>query len=356
MEKILVVKTGAIGDVLMTTPFLRELKKKHPRSHIHYLVENWSVPVLKYNPHIENLIVLKNNTFSSLKIFILISLFFRLFFLNYSKIYVLHKNRFISIYFSFLLRPIYTFFYGSFKFNPFFNFFKLLTAKSSFPKSAHHARVFARLICFSLPKTCKYDFFTPKNDLNIKTMACIDRKRPSICINPGGGDNPAEQVDVRQWGKDKYINLVDKALKNWNLNVILTGGPSDYQLCRDIEIQVGGKRIYNLSGKTNLFQLKKIIEYSDVFITGDTGGMHIAASTETPIISIFGPTDPLEKAPLNHQDSLYIKTGVSCHPCYFGKFPGCKNFICMKDIDVEKVLEALESIVKLSLSNEKPIF
>ena len=73
MKKILVVKTGAIGDVLMTTPFLRELEKKHPRSHIHYLVENWSAPVLKYNPYIEKLIVLKtihsldvNYLFSSL--------------------------------------------------------------------------------------------------------------------------------------------------------------------------------------------------------------------------------------------------------------------------------------------------
>ena len=180
-------------------------------------------------------------------------------------------------------------------------------------------------------------------------------KNKIILINPGGGTNPGESTDVRQWGVKKYNQLIFELMKILNKKkwkIVLTGGKNDQRLCQQMIDKCRDEyreSIIDLSGQTSLYQLKWCIQKANIFITGDTGGMHIAASTHTPILSIFGPTDPREKKPLT-EESHYIETRVDCHPCYSKKFTGCDNFICMEDISVEqiknKILQMIEGTSK----------
>ncbi|MCJ8346915.1 glycosyltransferase family 9 protein, partial [bacterium] len=95
----------------------------------------------------------------------------------------------------------------------------------------------------------------------------------------------------------------------------------------------------NLAGKTKIDQLISRIAGLDLFITGDSGPMHVATAYQIPLVSIFGPTDPEHTHPWNHKNSIMINKNLSCAPCMKRKCP-LKHHQCMKDISADEVIEA----------------
>jgi ADP-heptose:LPS heptosyltransferase len=91
-----------------------------------------------------------------------------------------------------------------------------------------------------------------------------------------------------------------------------------------------------------LTQLAEAIRRSDIYIGNDTAPMHLAAFLGTPVIALFGPTDPIENAPYGKRESIIVRKDVGCNPC---RNRECRNLICMDAIEVDDVLEAVDRIL-----------
>ena len=129
-KKILIVKSGAIGDVLMATPLIREIAKKEPTAEIDFLIESWSSPILKYHPILRKLIILPDNTFKNQKISILLFTLIKLFLTRYHQIYLLHPHQKFIYFFKLLKRPL-----ACFEENK----------QIFFPKKIHHSHLYLSL-------------------------------------------------------------------------------------------------------------------------------------------------------------------------------------------------------------------
>ena len=99
--------------------------------------------------------------------------------------------------------------------------------------------------------------------------------------------------------------------------------------------------IQNLSGKTNLKELCYLLKEASLFVGVDSGVMHLASSFDIPVVGIFGPTDPFYVGPQNRR-SRVVREKMECSPCYL---KGCEERPCMKNLDVQRVLEACEELL-----------
>ena len=128
--------------------------------------------------------------------------------------------------------------------------------------------------------------------------------------------------------------------------ILIFGGPDEVDIALDIEnylIKKGVVNYKNLSGKTTISELVEHISKLDLFISGDSGPMHIAASFQIPTIAIFGPTRDNETSQWMNQKSVIVKKNLDCQPCMKRNCP-LLHHNCMKTIQVDDVLNALKSI------------
>ena len=91
-----------------------------------------------------------------------------------------------------------------------------------------------------------------------------------------------------------------------------------------------------------LTELAAVIQKCDVYIGNDTAPMHLAAFVGTPVIALFGPTDPIENAPFGKAPSIVVRKDVSCNPC---RNRTCNNLVCMDAITVDEVVKAVERLI-----------
>jgi len=123
-----------------------------------------------------------------------------------------------------------------------------------------------------------------------------------------------------------------------NLDVVFTGSRKDD--AADIVSRMRGNGI-NLGGETTLTELACIYKDALAVVSTDSGPMHLAAAVGTPVIALFGPTDPSRTGPYG-AGHVIIRTDLSCSPCLLKKCPTKK---CMTDILPEQVLAAVKEIV-----------
>ena len=99
----------------------------------------------------------------------------------------------------------------------------------------------------------------------------------------------------------------------------------------------------NLAGNTSISELTNYISSLVVFITGDSGPMHIAASLQIPTIALFGPTNPIETSQWKNSNSFIVKKDLECQPCMKRTCP-LKHHNCMKLIDPKDVLSLVNTL------------
>jgi ADP-heptose:LPS heptosyltransferase len=139
-----------------------------------------------------------------------------------------------------------------------------------------------------------------------------------------------------------HLVKICEALGRKDMRVVITGTEKDSAAAEKLLSLVKNVSLINACGKTTLNQLACLIKKCSAYISCDSAPLHIAAAMKTPLVAIFGPTDPARHLPLA-KNCILIKKDLPCSPCYKSK---CKTVKCMKMITVEEILGAVESLLK----------
>ncbi|PIV63342.1 MAG: hypothetical protein COS11_07960, partial [bacterium (Candidatus Ratteibacteria) CG01_land_8_20_14_3_00_40_19] len=134
-----------------------------------------------------------------------------------------------------------------------------------------------------------------------------------------------------------------RLIKTYNAQVIIFGGKQEISLAERVASLMKKNPII-AAGKTTLGETAALIERCNLFITNDSGLMHIACAVKTPVVAIFGPTDYRKTGPYSINSAI-IRKNLPCSPCYQRGKVKCKELDCFKLITVEEVLEAAERVL-----------
>ena len=157
-----------------------------------------------------------------------------------------------------------------------------------------------------------------------------------IGINPG-----AAYGSAKCWPPERFRALALELLKEGH--IAFFGDASTFNLVKEICSGLP-ERVMNLAGVTSLRELACIIKDCDLLITNDSGPMHIAAAFETPLIALFGSTDAQATGPYGKPDAV-INKHASCSPCFKRVCP--IDFRCMKEISVSEVAEKARAVLRV---------
>lgn len=165
--------------------------------------------------------------------------------------------------------------------------------------------------------------------------------KASLGINPG-----ASYGASKRWDVDKFASIAI-ALAN-KFDIFIFGAKSDIKLCNEIEtiLNQAGIKANNLAGKTSIADLCSMIAGLSLFITNDSGPMHIAAAFKIPTIAIFGSTKDDETSPFNNPNARTIKLDppLKCMPCMKRVCP-LNTYECMKKISPQMVLDKAKELI-----------
>jgi heptosyltransferase-2 len=167
--------------------------------------------------------------------------------------------------------------------------------------------------------------------------------RPLIGMNPG-----ATYGLAKCWHPERFGKLGKRILNQWKAAVLLFGKEEERPIVKEILLYLKEGGI-DLTGKTNLLQLAALLECCQLLVTNDTGTMHLATAVGTPVIALFGSTDPLITGPWG-DGHVVIREDVPCGPCLKRVCP--TDHRCMELITVDEVEEAVDSKLR-ELNNKR---
>lgn len=171
--------------------------------------------------------------------------------------------------------------------------------------------------------------------------------KPRVAIVPGGARNLLRDNPLRRWTVERYV-AVARELEGRGYEVVLIGGPDDAW----VSPSFSGVRVVDAIGRYSLVETLGLLDSADVTVTHDTGPLHLAGITSTSIVAIFGPTRPHSFLPQRENCvALWGGEGFACRPCYDGRdFAPCSHNGCVEQIteamvlgEVERMLEAKRS-------------
>jgi heptosyltransferase-2 len=173
-------------------------------------------------------------------------------------------------------------------------------------------------------------------DQALKDLGMIEGK-PLIGMNPG-----ATYGLAKCWYPDRFGELGRRLAEKWQARILLFGKEEERPIVHEILQHLGTKGI-DLTGKTGLLQLAALLERCTLLVTNDTGTMHVAAAVGTPVVALFGSTDPITTGPWG-EGLVVVKKEVPCRPCWERICP--TDHRCMELITVDEVEEVVDKKLK----------
>lgn len=164
----------------------------------------------------------------------------------------------------------------------------------------------------------------------------LDLSKPLIILNPGAFYGPS-----KRWPAAKFAELATLFQNRKAAEIIIVGSSDEFDLGEQVASFMQKKPV-NLMGKTTLRELLSLISQSALFITNDSGPMHMANALKVPVVAIFGPTDPKTTGPFQ-QPSIIIRKDVACWPCSYRKCP--YDHRCMMRVSPEEVFEVSQKFL-----------
>lgn len=152
-----------------------------------------------------------------------------------------------------------------------------------------------------------------------------------VVLNPGGS------WVTKRWSPERFGRLASLIEREWGLASLVLWGPGEERMAREVVDHSQGAA--RLAPPTSLRGMIPYIRKAELFVSGDTGPMHLASASRVPVVGIFGPTDPARNGPFGEGDEVVFNK-VECGPCYKKRCPGYGN-VCMTGIELADVLDAV---------------
>lgn len=147
----------------------------------------------------------------------------------------------------------------------------------------------------------------------------------------------------RRWETQKFAQLADYLIEQHSAKVIFTGGPDDIDYIKESLSQMKNQA-FVAAGKLSLKQFAALCERAKLIVSVDTGALHIAAASGTPVLGLYGPSNPVKWQPYGKLHS-YVYLNFPCSPCNLsltGQVPSCPEPRCMKEIKVKDLIKLVE--------------
>lgn len=332
--RILLLKTHALGDVLMTTPAVRALRNRFPNATLEYWTGHWSEPVLRHNSDLDAVITFADQALQNRKPAAVLRLVHRIRTAGYDAAVLFHPSPLIH----------------------------LLTAAGGVRlriglvegESASLHRVipwqpfgdrYVGDFFFSLVQTLGVSGareemqFEPGADARHRAREYLAERlgRPFIVICPGGGSNPRDTVPAKRWPAASFAALAERLVRDRTATILLLGGPSDREILKAVAASAPSAAcLFDI----DILQLGAFIQAADLLITNDSAPLHLGIALKVPTVAIFGPTNPANLLPPEIHSVFPVVSPYACSPCYSNQpFPGCIHDqpVCMTAIPVEEV-------------------
>lgn len=165
----------------------------------------------------------------------------------------------------------------------------------------------------------------------------IVKQRPLVGFAPGATYGPA-----KRWFPERFAAVAERFINDFNAQVVILGNRDDERTARMMEMHCRFP-LLNLAGKTDLQQAISLTSLCDLFISNDSGLMHIAGALNIPTVAIFGSTNPVTTSPPG-ECSVVIYRNAPCSPCLRETCP--TDFRCMEEIRVEDVYDIARNLLK----------
>jgi len=337
-KRILIFNVNWIGDVLFSSATIRNIRRNFPDSYIACVIPSRCYPVLKDNPHLDEVIIFDERDRHKN----LLSKF------TFAKALQFKKFDLAILLHGSLTRALIVKLAGIpeiIGYNTKKRGF-LLDKKIKLPKkdSLHRIDFYLNIIeKAGLRVEDRYlEFFTKEEDGRAADEFLrnegINEKELLIGLNPGGNWQP------KRWPTELWAELADKLIKELGARVIICGGAQDVSLCKKIKGLMLEKPII-AGGTLNLKQSAALFKRFDLFISADTGPLHIANAVGTKrIIALFGPTSISITGPFPLKNVVVIQKNVGCEiPCYV---VNCQDNKCMKAITPEEITKEAKSFLE----------
>jgi len=161
----------------------------------------------------------------------------------------------------------------------------------------------------------------------------IDHSSPIVGLNPG-----ASYGGAKRWPAERFAAVADVLARDCAARIVIFGAPGEREIADEVAARMRARALV-LAGQTSLGQLMGLIRECDLFITNDSGPMHLAAALQVPQLAIFGSTSETATGPLSAHAQV-IKHQVDCNPCFLRECPG--DFRCMLGIPAAEVIAAAQ--------------
>jgi lipopolysaccharide heptosyltransferase I len=343
-ERILVIRLGAIGDVVRTLPAAAGLRASWPRAHLAWLVEPAAASVLRGQPWLDEVIVFPRAALGA----------------------ALRRGRLVT---AIRLARGFASELRAGRFDLVVDFHAILKSGllawlSGSKRRVSYARPFARegaawfathRARLSPPKQSRFDrneallrFLAsgaelPARPLHVPTAALerIDEAlgdvRGPVVIHPGTSD----ATPYKRWTAAGYASVA-RALAADGVPCVVTSGPaeSDREMAAAVLAAAGGAARPAPATPT-LLDLAALFARSRLYLGADSGPMHVASAVGTPVVQLLGPTDPVENAPYPGTPSRTLRVQIGCNPCR----RGCAAATCMRLIPAAAVLQAARELL-----------
>ncbi len=336
-EKIIVRMPNWIGDLVMATPILSDLRKAYPKAHITAMCRTPISDLLREDQDIDELFCFsKTNRFGRRSD-------------KRDIIEKLKRGKYdLGILLTHSFSSAWWFWLGKVKRRLGYKGNGrgiLLTDKIPLPKHVHEQhlvetyKMLLEPLGIPVSKSKPRIFLTEKELSDAKTLLKqlgITSEHALIGINPG-----AAYGSAKCWLPDRFREVTKRLLKLDNVKIIYFGDQASMPLVKEI-CQDLPSPVINLAGLTSLRELASLIKLCKVLLTNDSGPMHIAAAVETPLVALFGSTNETATGP--YQTGTVINKHVSCSPCYHRECP--IDFRCMKKIESDEVYQEILRTLK----------
>lgn len=214
--------------------------------------------------------------------------------------------------------------------------------------SAQHllAQVDARAASLSAPPS-RLTIDAGSDAAAAQTLAGVPADHRLVGLHVSGGR------ESKQWHLSRFADAGRQLAQEPNVTLVLTGGPGDRALVAEVKAQLGAASVIDTSGALDLPATAALLSRLTMLITGDTGPMHLAASVGTPVIALFGPSDPRRYGPLATRQQV-LRVQLPCSPCGQVRLPPerCRGHVpdCMDGITVAAVVDAAQRWLREGVS------